>query len=107
MRTDESASVSVQPPETALHPAGAGPVATAHGHGEGDGHEHVHLPPPSIWPMVMAAGLALGGFGLVTIWQISILGLILFLYSLVNWIQELRVDNPASAVDAHHGTVHE
>ena len=31
-----------------------------------DPGEHIHLPPPTIWPVTVAAGVALAGFGLVT-----------------------------------------
>jgi hypothetical protein len=79
------------------HPVGPGPET--HGHGDGDDHGHVHLPPPSIWPISMAGGLALGGMGLVTIWPFSALGGILFVIALVSWIQELRVDNPVQGHD--------
>jgi hypothetical protein len=75
------------------HPTGLGPEGE--GHGDGEHHEHVHLPPPSIWPVSMAGGLALGGMGLVTMWPVSALGGVLFFIALVNWIKELRIDNPA------------
>lgn len=71
----------VQPPVVA-HPVAEG----EHDHAE----EHVHLPPPSVWPITVALGVALGGFGLVSVWQMSILGLIIMFYGIINWVQELR-----------------
>jgi hypothetical protein len=52
--------------------------------------EHIHLPPPTIWPFTMAAGISLGFLGLVTNEAISVLGVLLAAYGLVNWVQELR-----------------
>jgi hypothetical protein len=52
--------------------------------------EHVHLPPLSIWPMTTAAGVALGGLGMVTTYPFWILGLVLMAFGLVSWVQELR-----------------
>jgi len=49
-----------------------------------------HLPPPSIWPLVTAAGIAMGGMGLVTVGPVSFLGLLIMVIGIVNWIQELR-----------------
>jgi hypothetical protein len=75
--------------ETAEHPpAAAVPVAEHDDHGDGD--EHVHLPPPSIWPISLAGGIALAGFGLVTDFPISILGVCVMFIAIVFWIQELR-----------------
>jgi hypothetical protein len=52
--------------------------------------EHIHLPPPTIYPVTVAAGVALAGFGLVTIMAISIVGLLVMFYGIFGWIQELR-----------------
>ncbi len=49
-----------------------------------------HLPAASIWPLVTAAGIALGGMGLVTVGPVSFLGLFIMVTGIVNWIQELR-----------------
>ncbi len=60
----------------------------AHGVAHGGGSDH--LPPPSIWPIVTAGGIALAGMGLVTVGPVSILGLLIMVMGIVNWIQELR-----------------
>jgi cytochrome c oxidase subunit 1 len=52
--------------------------------------EHIHLPPPTIWPITMAGGISLGFLGLVTNEFMSVLGVLLAAYGLVNWVQELR-----------------
>ena len=61
---------------------------------------HAHMPPLSIWPVVTAGGVALAGAGLVTnfpvafgsglLWPISVAGLLIMIYGIVGWIQELR-----------------
>jgi hypothetical protein len=58
---------------------------------KGEEHvEHIHLPPPTIWPITMAGGISLGFLGLVTNEFMSVLGVLLAAYGLVNWVQELR-----------------
>jgi hypothetical protein len=55
-----------------------------------DQHEHLHLPPSSIWPMTVAAGMTLLGFGLLTSEYVSLLGFVLTAVGVFNWVQELR-----------------
>lgn len=52
--------------------------------------EHIHLPPPSIWPVSTAFGVALAGFGLVSSYWFSLVGILIMGYSLMSWVQELR-----------------
>ncbi len=56
-------------------------------------NEHLpseHLPSPSIWPMTLAGGVTLLGFGLLTSLALSALGFVLTVWGLYGWIQELR-----------------
>lgn len=53
-------------------------------------HETIHLPPPTIWPVVTAGGVATAGLGLVTWWPFCIVGILLMMWGLTAWIQELR-----------------
>jgi len=55
-----------------------------------DPGEHIHLPPPTIYPVTVAAGVALAGFGLVTVMPATIVGLLVMFYGIYEWIQELR-----------------
>jgi hypothetical protein len=71
---------TVQSPPSADEPASEHEVA----------HEHVHLPPPSIWPMTTAAGVAIAGLGLVTFWPFSLAGVIIMAVGIIYWVQELR-----------------
>jgi hypothetical protein len=49
-----------------------------------------HLPTPSVWPLTVGGGFALLAFGLLTCIALSILGLVLMVWGLYGWIQELR-----------------
>jgi hypothetical protein len=55
-----------------------------------DPGEHIHLPPPTIWPVTVASGVALAGFGLVTTEVVSIIGLLVMVWGINGWVQELR-----------------
>jgi Cytochrome c oxidase subunit IV len=56
-------------------------------------NEHdVHLPSPSVWPVTLACGITLVGFGVLTSLALSALGAIMLAWALVGWIQELRHD---------------
>ena len=49
-----------------------------------------HLPSASIWPMTVAGGFTLVGFGILTSLALSGLGLLLMTWGLFGWIQEMR-----------------
>ena len=49
-----------------------------------------HLPKPTYWPFFLALGLVFAGWGLLTTWLISAAGLLVFVISLINWINILR-----------------
>lgn len=49
-----------------------------------------HLPQPTYWPFFLALGLMFLGWGLLTIWLISLAGFIVFVISLIGWINILR-----------------
>ncbi|GAC1376543.1 MAG: hypothetical protein NVSMB32_19000 [Actinomycetota bacterium] len=76
-------SVPVHPP-----PVAAEPVTTHE-----DPAEHIHLPPPSIWPMVTAAGVSLAGLGLLTSNVFIIAGVVIMVAGIIYWIQELRLEH--------------
>lgn len=62
----------------------------AHEPAEDDPAAHIHLPPPTIWPVTVAAGVALAGFGLVTTTGVSIAGVLVMIWGIFEWVQELR-----------------
>ena len=49
-----------------------------------------HVPSPSMWPLTVGGGVSLLAFGLLTSLALSVLGLILLVWGLFGWIQELR-----------------
>lgn len=49
-----------------------------------------HLPKPTYWPFFLALGLMFAGWGLLSNWLFSIIGLIVFGISLFGWINNLR-----------------
>ncbi len=49
-----------------------------------------HLPRPTYWPVVLAFGIALLAWGIVTTFAITVIGLVLLALGLGGWIGELR-----------------
>jgi hypothetical protein len=47
------------------------------------------MPSPSYWPVVLAFGAALMGFGALTSYIISLVGLVLFILAMTKWIGEM------------------
>ena len=66
------------------------------------GDQHPHLPSPSYWPIVLAVGLPLIGFGLIYNLWIAGIGLLLLVGSMFGWTLE-----PATDPDAGHGHGHD
>ncbi len=60
------------------------------GHGAADGHEAIHLPPPSIWPVVLAVGLSLLLLGLVLNLGLLILGALITVAAVAFWVRDAR-----------------
>ncbi|MDP6507991.1 MAG: cytochrome c oxidase subunit I [Chloroflexota bacterium] len=52
------------------------------------GAVHIHMPPSSYWPIVVAAGLALGAVGVIYFVPLSIVGLLITFYAIFAWTQE-------------------
>lgn len=48
------------------------------------------IPRPTYWPLVLAFGIVLILFGIVTSWIVSGVGAIFFAFGLGGWIGELR-----------------
>jgi hypothetical protein len=76
------------------HPAAAPPPG-----------EQIHMPPPSILPLVNAAGL---GFAIISItlsWWLVGFGLLVFIVTTIKWIGDTRrdiADLPLEHSDNHH-----
>jgi hypothetical protein len=56
----------------------------------GDGHNTIHLPPPSIWPPVLALGIALILTGLIVNMVALIAGAIIAVTATALWIRDAR-----------------
>ena len=56
----------------------------------GEGHEAIHLPPPSIWPPVLALGIALILTGLILNLVVLIAGVVIALSATALWVRDAR-----------------
>jgi hypothetical protein len=63
--------------------------------------EDVHLPGPSLVPLLNAFGVALALAGLAIGTFFSVVGLVIFLITLVQWIRDTRRDVEALPLDHH------
>jgi len=55
----------------------------------------VHLPQPTVWPAVLASGMTLLAWGVITNYAVSAAGAILFAIAAWGWVQELRRETRA------------
>ena len=55
-----------------------------------EGHEAIHLPPPSIWPPVLAIGIALLLVGLILNLVVTIAGALIAVAAIALWIRDAR-----------------
>ena len=62
----------------------------------------VHLPSPSYWPLVLALGLPLVGYGLIFNLWITGVGVLVILLAIYGWVFEPPDDPEAHAHDDHH-----
>jgi hypothetical protein len=53
-------------------------------------HQAFHLPPPSIWPAVLAVGIALLLTGLIINLVVVIIGALLSVAATVFWVRDAR-----------------
>jgi Flp pilus assembly protein TadB len=60
----------------------------------------IHLPPPSFWPIVLAAGVLLMAVGVVGTSVISVIGVVVVLAAIVGWTWENRALDMDQ--EAHH-----
>lgn len=55
-----------------------------------EGHEAIHLPPPSIWPPVLALGIAFLLTGLVLNLVLLIVGVVISVTATALWLRSAR-----------------
>jgi hypothetical protein len=53
-------------------------------------HEAIHLPPPSIWPALLAVGIATLLLGLVLNVVLLVIGVLITAASLALWVRDAR-----------------
>lgn len=53
-------------------------------------HEAFHLPPPSIWPPLLAVGIALLLIGIVVNLAIAIVGALVSVAAIAFWVRDAR-----------------
>jgi hypothetical protein len=66
--------------------------------------EELHLPGPSLVPILNAAGVALALVGLTITFYVSVVGVLLFLFTLVRWIRDTT--HEISELPAEHRAAH-
>jgi hypothetical protein len=65
-------------------------MAEPEGQQHAQAHEDIHLPPPSIWPPVLALGIALLLTGLIVNLVMLIVGALITILSIVLWVRDAR-----------------
>jgi hypothetical protein len=55
-----------------------------------ESHGAFHLPPPSIWPVVLAIGIALTLTGLILNIAVVITGVVIGIIALAMWVRDAR-----------------
>jgi len=64
--------------------------------------EEIHMPAPSILPLINAAGLALAIVAITLSWYIVAFGLIVFLWTTIKWVADVRRDIAELPLDHGH-----
>jgi hypothetical protein len=65
--------------------------------------EQIHMPPPSILPLINAAALAVMIVSITLSWYLVILAGIVFLWTTIRWVRDVRRDIAELPLDhAHH-----
>jgi len=65
-------------------------MAESEPHAQLEQHGAFHLPPPSIWPPVLALGIALLLIGIVLNLAIAIIGAVVSIAAVALWIRDAR-----------------
>jgi hypothetical protein len=64
--------------------------------------EEIHMPAPSILPLINAAGLALMIVSITLSWYLVAFGAIVFLWTTVRWVADVRRDIAQLPLDHGH-----
>jgi hypothetical protein len=64
--------------------------------------EEIHMPAPSILPLINAAALALAIVSITLSWYIVVFAAIIFLWTTIRWIADVRRDIAELPLDHSH-----
>ena len=64
--------------------------------------EEIHMPAPSILPLINAAGLALTIVSLTLSWYLVAVGLVIFFWTTIRWVADVRRDIAELPLDHSH-----
>ena len=65
-------------------------MAETEPHAQVEQHDAFHLPPPSIWPPVVAVGIAVLLIGIVLNLAIAIIGAVVSVAAVALWVRDAR-----------------
>jgi Flp pilus assembly protein TadB len=63
--------------------------------------EAIHLPEPSYMPATLAFGIALALIGILTLYWVTVIGVIIVLVVLVRWIRSAREEMSELPLEHH------
>lgn len=64
--------------------------------------EEVHLPGPSLLPLLTAVGITLALVGVTTMIELTVIGVILTVWSVARWIKDTRREIDELPLEHHH-----
>ncbi len=64
--------------------------------------EEVHLPGPSLLPLLTAVGITLALVGVTTMIELTVVGVILTVWSVARWIKDTRREIDELPLEHHH-----
>jgi hypothetical protein len=64
--------------------------------------EEVHLPGPSLLPLLTAVGITLALVGITTMIELTVIGVILTIWSVARWIKDTRREIDELPLEHHH-----
>ena len=64
--------------------------------------EEVHLPGPSLLPLLTAVGITLALVGITTMIELTVVGVILTVWSVARWIKDTRREIDELPLEHHH-----
>jgi hypothetical protein len=74
---------------TTIHDAAEGGVSHEHDPEHEGEHEHEpHMPPPSLSPIILAAGITALAFGVIFGWVLIVIGVVVMLIGLGTWLYD-------------------